>query len=152
VGPSSWHDLDVSAMARLRDVLDQDTECLFGAWHGDFGPWNAACGPDRIEVWDWERFDADVPAGLDAAHWRTQLDVGADPSATWQAMRKDVDTVLAATGERSESAVVAACYLLAIWSRYRHDAADHATTALRARVSWLCRVAAAALPTLEGVR
>jgi hypothetical protein len=152
VGPPSWHDLDTSAMLRLRDALDADTECMFGAWHGDFGPWNAACGPDRLEVWDWERFDPDVPAGLDAAHWRAQLDIGNEPAAAWHAMCGDVDAVLDATGERSDSAVVAAGYLLAIWARYRLDAADRPTTALRTRVTWLCRVASAALPTLEGVR
>jgi hypothetical protein len=151
VGPASWHGLDVSALLRLRDALDPTADALFGAWHGDFGPWNAAWGPDALEVWDWERFDADVPAGMDAAHWRAQLDVGTDPAEAWSAMRRDVDEVLRATQQPSQSAVVAGCYVLAVWARYRHDAAGHATPALRARVDWLRRVVEAGLPTLEGI-
>jgi hypothetical protein len=48
--------------------------------------------------------------------------------------------------------VVAASYLLAIWARYRADAEDVVTPALRRRVVWLCELAAhvaAALETTE---
>ncbi|GII93258.1 hypothetical protein [Sinosporangium siamense] len=39
------------------------------SWHGDFSPWNFAAGPDgRLLVWDWERFDTDVPLGVDELH------------------------------------------------------------------------------------
>lgn len=41
----------------------------FGAWHGDFRPWNVALGGGQLMVWDWERFDRDVPLGLDAIHY-----------------------------------------------------------------------------------
>jgi hypothetical protein len=152
VGPPSWHGVDVSALARLRDALDASAECSFGAWHGDFGPWNAAWGAHDLEVWDWERFDADVPAGLDAAHWRAQLDVGTDPSASWRAMLRDVEEVLVAAGAHSDAPVVAVCYVLTIWSRYRRDAAVSATAALRDRVGWLCRLAEVAVPTVTGAR
>jgi hypothetical protein len=131
----------------------------FGTWHGDFGPWNAAWGVE-LEVWDWERFDPDVPVGLDAAHWRAQLAVGTDPTAAWQLMRGDVEELLDAASdpasdpasaggdERPDGALAAACYLLAIWSRYRHDAEVSPTPALRARVTWLCAVAEAAVTAL----
>jgi hypothetical protein len=155
VGPSSWHGLDVSALGRLHHAIDPTADCLFGAWHGDFGPWNAAWGTSTgsgLEVWDWERFEVDVPAGLDAAHWRVQLDVGTDPASSWRSVRHDVSEVLAAVQQPEDGALVAACYVLAIWARYRHDAVDSATPALRSRVDWLCRLAEAALPTLEGAR
>ncbi len=161
VGPDRWHDVDVSALSRLRAAVDPRTECLFGAWHGDFGPWNAAWGAGALEVWDWERFDTDVPAGLDGAHWRLQVDDRTDPHSTWQAMAADAAAVLRDMGELGElgethdstaGSLVACCYLLAIWSRYRHDAATSVTPALRARVAWLCRLADAALPTLEDAR
>jgi hypothetical protein len=152
LGPPTWHGADVSALTRLRDAIDPGTEVVLGAWHGDFGPWNAAWGADALEVWDWERFDPDVPAGLDAAHWRAQLDVGTDPQTAWESMRRDVTEVLEAVPEVADSALVAACYLLAIWTRYRQDAADSATAALRARVEWLCRVAEAAQPDMKGPR
>jgi hypothetical protein len=154
VGPARWHGLDVSSLSRLVAAVDPRWECLFGAWHGDFGPWNAARGDGALEVWDWERFDADVPAGLDAAHWRMQVDQRTDPASTWRAMRADVAAVLhevrgtVGTSDTTAADATAACYLLTIWARYRHDAATSLTPALRARVAWLCRLADAALPTL----
>jgi len=159
VGAPAWHGLDVTAMAALRDAMDVGAECTLGAWHGDFAPWNAARGTGALEVWDWERFESDVPVGLDAAHWRAQLDVGTDPAAAWRAMLRDVAAVLEAVpagedpvrGAQPEApGPVAGCYLLAIWARYRRDAADTVTPALRSRVAWLCSLATMAAPMIEG--
>ena len=162
VGPARWHDLDTSPMRRLGDALaSSDPECLWGAWHGDLGPWNAARGAHGLEVWDWERYERGVPVGLDGAHWRAQLDVGTPAVDAWSAMTRDVAEVLDAVtrslpehepagGSPTAAAVVAACYLLAIWRRYRHDADRSASAALRARVAWLLQVADAAVTTLEG--
>lgn len=47
------------------------TEMAFGAWHGDFTPWNMARLDDRTYVWDWER-TAPAPAGLDLLHFLFQ--------------------------------------------------------------------------------
>lgn len=47
------------------------TEMAFGAWHGDFTPWNMARLDDRTYVWDWERA-APAPAGLDLLHFLFQ--------------------------------------------------------------------------------
>ena len=44
---------------------------------------------------------------------------------------------------------VAGCYLLAIWSRYRRDASETVTPALRSRVAWLCGLAGLAAPSIE---
>jgi hypothetical protein len=44
------------------------TEIAFGAWHGDFTPWNMARLPDATYVWDWERAGP-APAGLDLLHF-----------------------------------------------------------------------------------
>jgi hypothetical protein len=55
-------------------------EIAFGAWHGDFTPWNMARlpgdrgapgGGERTYVWDWERA-APAPAGLDLLHFLFQ--------------------------------------------------------------------------------
>jgi len=147
-GPTMWHGIDVSAMARLVEAINPRTECVFGAWHGDFGTWNAAWGTEELEVWDWERFERDVPAGLDAAHWRVQMGMGKDPSNVWELMRSDVAQVLEVLGIDTGNVVPGACYVLAIWTRYRADAIDSATPALKKRVKWLCKVAEAAIPTL----
>jgi hypothetical protein len=47
------------------------TEIAFGAWHGDFTPWNMARLDRETYVWDWERA-ATAPAGLDLFHFLFQ--------------------------------------------------------------------------------
>jgi hypothetical protein len=47
------------------------TEIAFGAWHGDFTPWNMARLNEATYVWDWERAAA-APAGLDLLHFLFQ--------------------------------------------------------------------------------
>ncbi len=44
-------------------------EWSFGPWHGDFGPWNMLRTSSIPMVWDWERFDTQMPVGLDALHF-----------------------------------------------------------------------------------
>jgi hypothetical protein len=46
-------------------------EIAFGAWHGDFTPWNMARLGDATFLWDWERA-APAPAGLDLLHFLFQ--------------------------------------------------------------------------------
>jgi len=46
-------------------------EIAFGAWHGDFTPWNMARKGRTTYLWDWERC-APAPAGLDLAHFLFQ--------------------------------------------------------------------------------
>jgi hypothetical protein len=48
-----------------------ETEIAFGAWHGDFTPWNMARLGDAVYLWDWERAAA-APAGLDLLHFLFQ--------------------------------------------------------------------------------
>jgi hypothetical protein len=61
----------------LGDVVDHvearsgDAVLPFGAWHGDFTPWNMARTPAGIYVWDWER-SAPAPLGLDLLHFLFQ--------------------------------------------------------------------------------
>jgi hypothetical protein len=46
-------------------------EMSFGAWHGDFTPWNMARTDRDTFLWDWERA-APAPAGLDLLHFLFQ--------------------------------------------------------------------------------
>ena len=41
----------------------------FGAWHGDWVPWNMAWFGGRLVVWDWEHSSDAVPLGFDALHY-----------------------------------------------------------------------------------
>jgi hypothetical protein len=45
----------------------------FGAWHGDWAPWNMSRSNGRLFVWDWERYGGPVPQGFDHVHLRFQL-------------------------------------------------------------------------------
>ena len=49
-----------------------DTAFRYGAWHGDWAPWNMANLADALLVWDWERFATGVPLGFDAVHHELQ--------------------------------------------------------------------------------
>lgn len=46
-----------------------DRPLAIGAWHGDWTPWNMTRSGDRVHLWDWERFETGVPAGLDRLHY-----------------------------------------------------------------------------------
>ena len=76
----------------LPELLEQfanafgDVEMPFGAWHGDFGPWNMAHTSTVPMVWDWERYETGVPAGMDVVHFTAH-----------QALRKVGDMAAART-------------------------------------------------------
>jgi hypothetical protein len=142
-----WHGVDVGAFGALHDMLSEVGDVPFGAWHGDFGPWNMGVEGRRVEVWDWERFGVGVPIGFDAAHYQVQYGVatGTDPVLAWHRIVADVEAVLHASGlEESVAPAVGSAYLLAIVDRYRGDAADAPTERLRRRMAWLASVAAVA--------
>ncbi|NNE75185.1 MAG: hypothetical protein HKN26_16085 [Acidimicrobiales bacterium] len=63
-----------SLLVAIADAVGSDP-MLFGAFHGDWSPWNLRRTPDRQQlfVWDWERFATDAPVGLDAAHHHMQV-------------------------------------------------------------------------------
>lgn len=47
-------------------------ELEFGASHGDWAPWNMTAVAQTAFVWDWEKFEQDVPVGVDAVHYAVQ--------------------------------------------------------------------------------
>lgn len=58
------------------------TPVRFGGAHGDFGPWNMGRQADKLCIWDWERFSADMPAGLDLYHFAAHEKLRDAPSAS----------------------------------------------------------------------
>jgi hypothetical protein len=147
----AWNGIDVADLRRLRAAVASHGACPMGSWHGDLGPWNMATDGSVVNVWDWERFDSRVPYGLDAAHYRTQVEVGrSEPADAWPRVLADV-TRLLQTGQRPTDAapVIGAAYLLTITDRYMRDVAGDPTAAMRRRMSWLAGAAAAALNSLE---
>ncbi|MFG2005613.1 hypothetical protein ACGFNU_41345 [Spirillospora sp. NPDC048911] len=69
---------DAGAAARLAEVIERAGErhgsvaLEFGAWHGDWTPWNMSWRRGKVQLWDWERFADGVPCGFDLLHYRLQ--------------------------------------------------------------------------------
>jgi hypothetical protein len=58
----------LEAMERV-DAAFGDIDLAYGAWHGDWAPWNLGRAADGVWAWDWEYARADVPLGFDLPHW-----------------------------------------------------------------------------------
>ncbi len=57
----------VRAVRALR-LAHPGTNLEFGAWHGDWVPWNLGTHQGRLVAWDWEHSGTDAPLGFDLAH------------------------------------------------------------------------------------
>jgi hypothetical protein len=62
-----------TAIDRIDDAWEDGDVC-FGSWHGDWIPWNQVRSDGDLFVWDWERAATGVPAGLDVAHFRFDVE------------------------------------------------------------------------------
>ncbi len=120
-------------------------ELTFGAWHGDWSPWNTCESADVIYLWDLERFETGVPYGFDAVHYRLQDDIvthQVDPTTAVLLLAANASAVLAPMGVApTEAEPTTLLYLVDLAARYMGDRAEHAGAALGALGSWL-------LPTL----
>lgn len=118
-----------------------------GAWHGDLNPGNIALVPGTCPVWDWERFETDVPVGFDLLHHRLHetITVGRVPAGRAAAqLLTESARILAPLGVPRHSAdAVARLYLVTLGCRYLLD--DQ-----RAAGGDLGRVGAWLFPALDG--
>lgn len=91
-----------------------------GAWHGDWTAWNMCRSGGVVQLWDWERFQTDVPAGLDRFHYLVNAATsrqGLSPAS----IRFGLDSAAGRNGLReigSPFHVLAGCYLVAVATRY----------------------------------
>lgn len=67
-----------ASFARTIEERHGGERMWFGAWHGDWAPWNMARLGKRLVVWDWEHGAPDVPLGFDVLHFHFQLAFIAD--------------------------------------------------------------------------
>ena len=101
-----------------------DRPVATGGWHGDWTPWNMARRADHLHVWDWERHETGVPAGLDAIHHEVNVTLrsrGGSAQALTVALRAaagEVDRLRAEPATHSLTALQVGAYLVAITSRY----------------------------------
>jgi hypothetical protein len=118
-----------------------DTVLAFGAWHGDWTPWNMASTRSGLLVWDWERFTAGVPLGFDALHHWLQVQV--------ISRRRDSRVAAADCVERASdllapfevgpgaARLTALMYLADLAARYLTDRQSEAVPGLGAPGRWL---------------
>jgi hypothetical protein len=131
----------------LLDALDtiaatgQCTGLTFGAWHGDWSPWNMASTTGGLLVWDWERFASGVPRGFDALHYWLQSEVGPqhrDPLAAATDCLEHAAGLLAPFGiDPARARLTAALYLADVATRYLVDRQAAAGAPLGAPGTWL---------------
>jgi hypothetical protein len=131
----------------LRDALGIVTahsgqEILtYGAWHGDWSPWNMTSTSSGLLVWDWERFAIGVPLGFDALHHRLQTEVAAprsDPRAAAARCLDYAPSYLAPFGLSGPQArLTAVLYLSDLATRYLTDRQAQAGAPLGAPGKWL---------------
>ncbi|GAA1041733.1 hypothetical protein GCM10009557_66110 [Virgisporangium ochraceum] len=121
-----------------------DVRLTFGAWHGDWAPWNMRPLADRILVWDWERFTIGVPIGFDALHFDLQQRISTQSDGA-DAVRQTLAAapgLLAPFGVTTPAAfrVTALLYLVDLATRYLTDRQAEAGARLGVLGSWLLPV------------
>jgi hypothetical protein len=140
---------------RLAEVADRvevgcgDVRLPLGAWHGDWTPWNTAVRNGRLLVWDWERFERDVPVGYDALHWSLQAELVnrlVEPRAAADRLLADPPDLTAFGLDREQARATAAAYLTELALRYVTDGQREAGARLGDVSAWLLPALQAALP------
>lgn len=122
----------------------------FGRWHGDLGPWNMVWDKSSASIWDWERSEASVPAGLDAVHFTCHSslrEIGnlsrarAALETSGTAALREAITGVGANG--SNDRLLRACllgYLLSVGARFSEDAERHGGEMVRPLADWYLAV------------
>jgi hypothetical protein len=152
-----WHELrarlaavgerpEGAALLAAVDVLAVhagETTLRYGAWHGDWAPWNMANLADALLVWDWERFATGVPLGFDAVHHELQrrIQSSGDARGAVEATVRRADELLAPFGVAPVAReTTALLYLVDLAVRYLTDRQAEAGARLGVLGTWLLPV------------
>jgi hypothetical protein len=134
---------DGSRLVAAADALERShgaEQVELGAWHGDWGHWNMGMGGDVLNVWDWERFDADVPVGFDCLHYAAQsVRPGErDERRQEEQFLQSVTRTLSELGVRVDHHdLTVSLYLMEIAVRYADALTFGETPALQRRTAWV---------------
>lgn len=113
----------------------------FGAWHGDWSPWNMSNTRQGLLLWDWERFSSDVPVGFDALHRWVQTEVGPgrrEPLAVATQCPDRAPDLIAPFGiDGRQARLTASLYLAELATRYLVDRQAQAGARLGTPGAWL---------------
>jgi hypothetical protein len=133
----------LAAAAELLANHSGNATLRYGAWHGDWAPWNMANLADALLVWDWERFAQGVPVGFDAIHHELQRRIQStgDAADAVEATVRRADELLAPFGVASEAReLTALLYLVDLAARYLTDRQAEAGARLGVLGTWLLPV------------
>jgi hypothetical protein len=134
------------ALGAAAELLVQhagSTTFRYGAWHGDWAPWNMANLTDALLVWDWERFAQGVPVGFDAVHHELQrrIQSSGDAAGAVEATVRQAAELLAPFAVTSEAReLTALLYLVDLAARYLTDRQAEAGARLGVLGTWLLPV------------
>lgn len=140
----SVHTLCSQIVSAVVDSLSGET-ITFGSWHGDLTQWNMAEAGSRAVVWDWERYEENVPFGFDAFHHEflpsfKQLGDTRVHSAGL-ALLEHATAILEPLGVTRHVLQIGLLYLVEIAVRFTADAQDTTGTRGGAVEKWLSPVA-----------
>jgi hypothetical protein len=131
-----------AAVERLADLAGQ-TSLRYGAWHGDWAPWNMANLGDALLVWDWERFATGVPVGFDAIHHDLQKRIQGrgDAAGAVESTVRNAGELLEPFGVAPQAQeLTALLYLVDLAVRYLTDRQAEAGARLGVLGTWLLPV------------
>src|SRR5690606_5290946 len=120
-----------------------DVALRYGAWHGDWSPWNMAVLPETVLLWDFERFATGVPLGFDALHHALQhrLTTTPDAAAAVRDLLARTPALLEPFDVPPEAArVTGYLYLIELATRYLSDRQAEAGAPLGVLGTWLLPV------------
>jgi hypothetical protein len=124
-----------------------ETALTYGAWHGDWSPWNMASTRDGLLVWDWERFASGVPLGFDALHYWLQTEVRPgrrEPRVVAaECPARAAQLIGPLGGKAAQARLTATLYMAELATRYLVDRQDEAGARLGATGTWLIPAIAA---------
>jgi hypothetical protein len=135
-----------SALAAAAQLLGEqagDTSLKYGAWHGDWAPWNMANLADALLVWDWERFTSGVPVGFDAIHYELQKRIqstGDATAAVEATVRRAPELLKPFDVDPAAYELTALLYLVDLAARYLTDRQAEAGARLGVLGTWLLPV------------
>ncbi len=130
----------ILAAAGLLEERHGPEPVSLGGWHGDWGAWNMGMGPGGLQIWDWERYDPQVPIGFDGLHFDAQSVRPGDSGDRKQEdafLRAVAPTLSALDVPAAQHDLTLRLYLLEMAVRYCDGLRHGATPRLRRRSSWV---------------
>ncbi len=139
--PAGAEQVALSSALGLLGEHAGETLLSYGAWHGDWSPWNMGVAREGLWVWDWERFEVGVPLGFDILHHQLQVEVwagGSSPARAASELVRNGAALLDPFGvPPREARFTTLLYLAELAVRYLEDRQEDAGARLGNPGSWL---------------